>query len=494
MTLEPSGFSFENTFANALEGFYVPIEGHLAPAPKLVKLNEDLAGDLGIATDFLRSETGVNILSGKQKANGSSPLAQAYAGHQFGGFSPSLGDGRAMLLGEIIDRQGNRRDIQLKGSGQTPFSRGGDGKAALGPVLREYIISEAMHALDIPSTRSLAAVTTGEQVYRETALPGAVLTRVASSHLRVGTFQFFAARGQEDKVRQLADYAIERHYPELLGNPDKYLGFLKSVIQRQASLVAKWMSVGFIHGVMNTDNMTISGETIDYGPCAFMDTYKSNTVFSSIDEMGRYAYRMQPVILQWNLARLAECLLFLFDADDRDNAVHIATEEINAIPEIYDTFWLAQMGRKIGLKETNDQDKHLINDLLEIMEEQKADFTKTFRSLSQVLDSDKNAFLSQFQNLASAQEWLVGWQKRLETEKSNAQDQITLMNTVNPVYIPRNHLVEEALETTVSSDDFKPFEQLLAILKNPFERQFEADRYEQGASDDFGPYVTYCGT
>ncbi|MGI9350401.1 MAG: protein adenylyltransferase SelO [Rhizobiaceae bacterium] len=489
-----SGFKFDNTFARSLEGFYVPIEGHKAPSPDLIILNEELARELELDIGFLRSEEAVNVLSGKQTPEGSSPLAQAYAGHQFGGFSPSLGDGRAMLLGEIVDCHGKRRDIQLKGSGRTPFSRGGDGKAALGPVLREYIVSEAMHALGIPTTRSLAAVTTGENVFRETALPGAVLTRIASSHIRVGTFQFFAARGQQDKVRQLADYAIERHYPELATDTGKYLAFLISVIERQCRLIACWMSVGFIHGVMNTDNMTISGETIDYGPCAFMDVYKASSVFSSIDETGRYAYNMQPSILQWNLARLAECLLPLINAKDKDNAVRIATNELNRVPDYYQKYWRELMGAKIGLKRTNSDDDELLESLLITMEEGEADFTLTFRSLSGVLNNSEASFLEQFANSHKAEEWLEKWKSRLGKEKMEPCKRIAAMEAVNPLYIPRNHLVEETLEAAVSSNDFAPFEALLSVLKKPFLERPGTRKFETGPGNDFGPYVTYCGT
>lgn len=486
--------NFDNSFANALDGFYVPIEGHPAPKPELVRVNHELATSLNIDPAYLSSDEGINVLVGKQKADGSVPLAQAYAGHQFGGFSPSLGDGRAMLLGEVIDQNGERKDIQLKGSGRTPFSRGGDGKAALGPVLREYIISEAMHALGIPTTRALAAVTTGEQVYRDTPLPGAVLTRVASSHLRVGTFQFFAARGQEDKVKQLADYAIARHYPELSEVEDKYLEFLRAVINRQASLIAKWMSVGFIHGVMNTDNMTISGETIDYGPCAFLDTYKADTKFSSIDETGRYAYRMQPLILQWNLARLAECLLPLFDTNDRDNAVDLATEEINKIPEVYEQYWLREFSNKVGLENAKPKDKELIEELHSIMEAGEADFTLTFRSLSGILNGNEKAFLDQFNEPKDAKGWKSKWLSRIDEEQTSHSEIVKRMDAINPVYIPRNHNVEEALNVASQSGDYGPFENLLEILKTPFGQKPDAEGFECGAPETAAPFITYCGT
>jgi len=495
VTATHSHFSFDNSFARSLEGFYVAIEGHNAPMPALVRINKPLAAELNLDPEFLSSQQGIESLSGKVSPEGASPLAQAYAGHQFGGFSPSLGDGRAMLLGEVIDIHGNRRDVQLKGSGRTPFSRGGDGKAALGPVLREYIVSEAMHALGVPTTRALAAVTTGEMVHRDTPLPGAVLTRIASSHLRAGTFQFFAARNEDAKVKQLADYAIQRHYPELEGD-DRYLGFLKAVIERQSELVARWMSVGFVHGVMNTDNMTISGETIDYGPCAFMDTYHETAVFSSIDEMSRYAYRMQPLILQWNLARLAECLLQLIDPDDKDNAVRLATEEINAVPVTYEKHWLALMAAKIGLSEPEAEDKELIESLLALMQEGEADFTVTFRNLTKAVTEDAPDFLQNFKDPASPgiRDWLGSWRVRLKSETVPPGQLEAQMNRVNPLYIPRNHRVEEAISEAVSTGNFNPFEEMCKVLANPFEQQTGAGKFETGAPDDFGPYITYCGT
>ncbi len=491
-----SEFNFDNSFAKELEGFYVPIKGHDAPKPELVRLNESLAAELQLDAEFLSSDAGVEILSGKQAPEGAYPLAQAYAGHQFGGFSPSLGDGRAMLLGEVIDLDGVRRDIQLKGSGRTPFSRNGDGKAALGPVLREYIVSEAMHALGVPTTRSLAAVTTGEQVYREVPLPGAVLTRIASSHLRIGTFQFFAARNDEAKVKQLADYAINRHYPSLNEHPDKYLEFLKAVISVQASLVAQWMAIGFVHGVMNTDNMTISGETIDYGPCAFIDVFTENAVFSSIDETGRYAYRMQPLILQWNLARLAECLLGLIDNEDKDNAVRVATNELNVVPEIYKKQWLERMGAKIGLKEPVAEDNKLIENLLKVMEDGRADFTNTFRALAMAVEKNDQPFLEQFSEstVNPAKDWLADWRSRTRQETVSDDDRIEQMKQANPHYIPRNHLVEEAIREAVSSNNLEPFTSLMTVLEKPFDEQDGTEKYTRGAPADSGPYITFCGT
>ena len=372
-----AGFVFDNTYARELEGFYVTWKAAQVEQPTLVKFNRGLAQELGLDADALDSEEGGRIFAGNETPEGAAPLAQAYAGHQFGGFVSQLGDGRALLLGEVIDRNGRRRDIQLKGSGPTPFSRAGDGRAALGPVLREYLIGEAMHALGIPTTRALAAVLTGEPVFRETTLPGAVLTRVAASHIRVGTFEFFAARGEQAKVRRLADYVIDRHYPELKGDANPYLGLLERVRDKQAALIARWMHVGFIHGVMNTDNMTISGETIDYGPCAFMDHYDPATVFSSIDTQGRYAYANQPRIAHWNLARFGETLLSLIDAD-RNRAIARATEVVNAFPEQYERHWIKGMRAKLGLVNEEEADLNLATGFLTAMEGKKVDYTLGF--------------------------------------------------------------------------------------------------------------------
>ncbi len=381
MTRHVPLFAFDNSYARDLEGFYVPWQGDAVPAPRLLRLNRALAEELGLDAAALDTPAGAEILVGKARPQGANPLAMAYAGHQFGGFSPQLGDGRALLIGEVLDPQGRRRDIHLKGSGRTPFSRGGDGKAVLGPVLREYLIGEAMHALGVPTTRALAALTTGEQIVREGPKPGAVLARVAASHLRVGTFQFFAARGETDRLRRLADYAIARHYPELADIPNPYLALLERVRDAQAALVARWVSVGFVHGVMNTDNMTISGETIDYGPCAFIDGYDPMAVFSSIDRQGRYAYGNQPTIAQWNLARFAEALLDLVEARDSADAVRQATEAINAFPEIYLHEWQARMRGKLGLQTEQPGDADLVRDLHAAMEGRDVDFTNFFRTL-----------------------------------------------------------------------------------------------------------------
>jgi uncharacterized protein YdiU (UPF0061 family) len=419
----------------------------------------------------------------------------AYAGHQFGHFVPQLGDGRAILLGEVIDRDGVRRDIQLKGSGPTPFSRRGDGRAALGPVLREYIVSEAMFALGIPTTRSLAAVTSGERVQRETMLPGAVLTRVASSHIRVGTFQFFAARGDSDGVRALADHVIARHYPDISIAERPYHALLERVVARQADLVARWLLVGFIHGVMNTDNSSISGETIDYGPCAFMDDYNPKTVFSSIDEMGRYAYANQPRIAQWNAARLAECLLPLF-GDDRDKAVEQAQAIIGEFSETFSSAYQAGLRRKIGLFTTRDGDEALVQDLLDAMAKNQADFTLTFRHLADAAGDGAAADKArdQFTDPAAYEEWAIRWRQRIADEPQTPAERQAAMRAVNPAFIPRNHRVEAVIAAAMNNDDYAPFEELLTVLSKPFEDQPQFAAYAEPPLPDQRVLQTFCGT
>lgn len=476
-------FVFDNSFARELEGCYVPWKGAPAPAPRLIRLNAPLAAELGLDADALRSPDGVSMLTGETPPPGAEPLAQAYAGHQFGGFSPQLGDGRALLLGEVIDRAGRRRDIQLKGSGRTPFSRGGDGKAALGPVLREYLVSEAMHALGAPTTRALAAVATGDRVYRETVMPGAVLTRVAASHLRVGSFQFLAARGDEARLRRLADYSIARHDPKAAEAGNPYLAFLNGVRDRQAALIAKWMGLGFVHGVMNTDNMTISGETIDYGPCAFMDRYDPATVFSSIDHHGRYAFGNQPSIGQWNLARMGEALLALL-ADEQEAAVDLVHAALERYAGYYRQAFLYGMGAKLGLADPQLSDTALIVDLLRWMHESERDFTLTFRALSDglrrgALPFDDPTFAA----------WHGRWTARMDAPEAAAER----MDAANPIYIPRNHLVEEALDAAIAGD-LGPFEALLEVVSSPFARREGGERFEGPAPADFGPYRTFCGT
>ncbi len=467
------GLALRNTYADALPGMYLPFRGADVPDPRILRLNAALAAELGLSDADLTPQ----MLVGMAPPEGSVPLAMAYAGHQFGGFSPSLGDGRAMLLAEVADRDGRLRDIHLKGSGRTPFSRGADGKAALGPVLREYLMGEAMHALGVPSTRALAVVTTGERILRDTGLvPGAVLARVASSHLRVGTFQFFAARGQVEELKRLLGYAIARHDPDL--SPDDAMGLLERVARRQARLIALWMGAGFIHGVMNTDNMTISGETIDYGPCAFMDAHDPATVFSSIDHQGRYAFGNQPAIARWNIAKLAEALLPLIDADE-DRAVEKAMAVIDAFPGWHQAEWSAVMATKLGL---GGADAALAEDLTMLMTVAKADHTMTFRALVRAAGGDDTPFLAQ---VPQGGGWLARW-------RAPGPDAAAIL-AANPVYIPRNHLVEEAL-AAATEGDMAPFDALLDALSQPFAERPGLDRYALPAPTGFGAYRTFCGT
>ena len=482
----------EDGFARALPRLCVPVRGAPVPAPEIVCFNRPLARALDLP-EALQSPQGAAVLCGMASPADARPVAMAYAGHQFGGFAPQLGDGRALLLGEILDPEGRRWDLHLKGSGPTPFARGGDGKAALGPMLREYLVSEAMHALGIPTTRALAVVRTGETVQRETPRPGAVLTRVAASHIRVGTFEYLAARGDLEGLRQLADYAIARHDPDLEGAPDRYLRFLERVIARQCDLVAQWMSVGFVHGVMNTDNMTISGETIDYGPCAFMDAYDPATVFSSIDRHGRYAYGNQPRILQWNLARLAETLVPLMD-DDTQRALALATERIEAVPERYRAAWLARMRAKIGLASEAAEDAPLIDDLLQILETQRIDFTQCFRRLGEAAAGDEAPVLALFERAQPMRAWLERWKARLPRDPQTPAARAEAMDRINPVYIPRNHLVEAALQAAEQDGDLGPFQRLTAVLTEPYTSRPGFETYEEPAPEHFGPYVTFCGT
>ena len=464
---------FDHSWARDLPGTYLRVAPDPAPSPRLLILNNSLAAALGIS---LSEAEATRWLSGAALPPGSDPIAQAYAGHQFGGFSPQLGDGRAHLLGEVISPDGRRFDIQLKGSGRTPFSRGGDGKAAIGPMLREYLISEFMAAAGVPTTRSLAVVATGEDVWRETKLPGAVLARVAASHLRVGTFQFFAARGDQANVKALADYAIARHYPDLAQADQRYLAFLDAVIARQARLIAQWMGLGFIHGVMNTDNMAISGETIDYGPCAFMEGYAPGTVFSSIDHQGRYAYQNQPLILGWNLARLAETLIPLLDPDP-DRAVDLANTRLTGIADRFRTEWTSVMRRKLGLVGKAPDDAALADDLLTAMS--GADWTLTFRRLA-----DPAALRPLFDDFRAMEAWLPRWQARA------GEGAAARIAAANPAVIPRNHRVEEAL-TAATEGDMAPFNALLAAIQQPFT---ETEPYMLPAPTGFGRYVTFCGT
>jgi uncharacterized protein YdiU (UPF0061 family) len=432
------------------------------------------------------------MLSGGTEPEGAQPLSQAYAGHQFGQFNHQLGDGRALLLGEVIDTDGTRRDIHLKGSGPTTFSRRGDGKATLGPVLREYLIAEAMHHLQVPTTRALAVVTSGETINRNKPLPGAVLTRVASSHIRVGTFQYASSRDEIDQVQLLADYCIERHYPQLKNVENNYLEFFQAVADKQAQLIAKWMNVGFVHGVMNTDNTLICGETIDYGPCAFIDQYDPQAVFSSIDVQRRYAYQNQVPMALWNMARLAETLLPLIDADEQQ-AISLVNPILQGFTENYRQYWLAGMRLKLGIDNAEEEDLALAEDLLEIMAKQKVDFTQMFRALAFVIQGETTLVRALLKDAQPYYIWQVRWAQRLARNNGPAFDSIDKMNAVNPIYIPRNHKVEEAL-IAAEEGDIEPFNKLLSVLENPYQAREGLEEYAIGAPAKFAKYVTYCGT
>ena len=478
------GWNFDNTYLQLPSRFYMRQRAAQVSAPSLVVFNDGLAQRLGLDGKWLAEEEGVHVFSGNAEPRGAEPMAQAYAGHQFGGFT-MLGDGRALLLGEHVAPDGARFDIQLKGSGQTPYSRRGDGKAALGPMLREYLISEAMHALGIPTTRSLAVVSTGELVFRDEALPGAVLTRVAASHIRVGTFQFAYGIDDMPALRALADYTIRRHYPELARADNPYLALLQAVSARQAALVAQWMHVGFIHGVMNTDNMAISGETIDYGPCAFMDSYDPMTVFSSIDHQGRYAYANQPPIAQWYLARFAETLLPLIH-EDAKQAVALAEEAIEDFQRLYEHAWLAGMRRKLGLLEEAADDQALVHDLLSCMQTHALDYTNTLRLLATTQAIAHEA--------ADIRAWLGRWRQRLDHQGASPEQVMAAMRAANPAVIPRNHQVEAALRAAVYDRDYTPFQRLLAVLAAPYEDTPEHADYRLPPPPSARAYQTFCGT
>ncbi|SEL70957.1 protein adenylyltransferase SelO [Halomonas daqiaonensis] len=490
---------FTLRYARLPERFYLRFDPVAVKAPRLVAFNRPLAEQLGFDLAVFDERQAAEWFAGNTVPEGAEPLAQAYAGHQFGHFNPRLGDGRAVLLGEVTDREGRLRDIQLKGAGCTPFSRGADGRAPLGPVLREYLVSEAMFILGVPTTRALAAVTTGERVFRRVPEHGAVLTRVAASHLRVGTFQYFAAREDLDAVRTLADLAIERHYPHLLGpeladrqESERYLALVEAAQARQAALVAKWMGLGFIHGVMNTDNCSIAGETIDYGPCAFMEAYDPATVFSSIDEGGRYAYRNQPWIARWNLARFAETLLPLID-DDQERGVERATAVIEAFEGQYEAEWLAVMREKLGLEKEEEGDRVLVEAFLEAMQAGRADFTLAFRRLSEAVDEDAPALLELFEVREGIEEWLPRWRERLVREDVDRKAIAEQIRTVNPLYIPRNHKVEEAL-AAAAEGDFTYFETLREVLADPFTEQPGREAYALPAPPTEAVFRTFCGT
>ena len=486
-------FPFDNSYARLGAPFFARVPPTPVAAPRLVALNRALAAELALDADWLAGPEGTAVLAGASVPEGADPLAAAYAGHQFGSFNPQLGDGRAVLLGEVVGRDGRRRDIQLKGSGPTPFSRRGDGRAALGPVLREYLVSEAMAAFGIPTTRALAAVTTGERVRRETALPGAVLTRVASSHIRIGTFQFFAARGDVVSLRRLADHVVARHYPEAAAAPRPCRALLDAIIARQAALVASWMAIGFVHGVMNTDNMSVAGETIDYGPCAFMDAFDPATVFSSIDQYGRYAYANQPGIALWNLTRLAEALLPLL-ADDEEAAVVQGNEALAAFAGLYDGARLAGFRRKLGLFSDEDGDDALLQDLLDRMAGNKADFTGVFRNLEGCLAGADGAARDLFIDPMAFDEWLPRWRARLAAEGGEVAARIAVMRGANPAIIPRNHRVEAVIEAAVERQDFAPFEALRAALAAPFDDRPEFAGFGEAPPAGQQAYRTFCGT
>ena len=485
-------FQFDNSYARDLDGLYLRVLPTRVAAPQLIRFNHLLATELGLDCDGTNDAELANLFSGNVIAEGAEPLAMAYAGHQFGHFSPQLGDGRAILLGEATDRHGIRRDIQLKGSGRTPFSRGGDGRSALGPVLREYIVSEAMHALGIPATRGLAAVLTGEEVYRESTVPGGVFTRVAASHIRVGTFQFFAARGDFASVKRLADYAIQRHYPAAAMADRPALAFLEMVADHQAALIAKWLAVGFVHGVMNTDNCTISGETIDFGPCAFMDHYDPHALFSSIDRDGRYASSNQANIALWNLARLAETLVPLIDVD-QEQAVDLANKVLSAFPAKFETARMGEMRRKLGLVSKRQEDAKLIADLLDQMQLQIVDYTVAFRKLS-LCEVGEVSFVELFANTNLIRDWVIKWQQRLSVE---GRDQTVIraeMLLSNPAYIPRNHRIEEVIRAATDHGDFAPFNRLADVLVRPFDDQPENSQYAVPPREDQRVTKTFCGT
>jgi serine/tyrosine/threonine adenylyltransferase len=485
---------FDNSYTQLPPRFYAEARPARASEPRLFAFNHALAEELGLDARYLEAH-GAEIFSGNNPLPGAAMVAQVYAGHQFGHFVPRLGDGRAMLVGEVVDRKGNRRDIQLKGGGPTAWSRNGDGRAALGPVMREYIVSEAMHALGIPTTRALAAVTTGDTVYRETKLPGAVFTRVAASHIRVGTFQYFAARQDEEALRLLADHVIARHYPELEGGEDRYALMIEAVCRRQASLIAEWMRVGFIHGVMNTDNMAVSGETIDFGPCAFMDAFSFSKVFSSIDAHGRYAYANQPTIGQWNLVRFAEAVLPLLNADI-DKAVERANEAIKVFGDSFNDRWLEVLRAKIGIVSPGEADFDLAQKLLKLMEDSRADFTRTFRALSAsavstAADAD---FAAEFIDRDAAQAWLAEWRAHVDGDGIEPEDRATAMRRANPAFVPRNHRIEQAIVAAREDGDFSLFEALMRVLANPYDDQPDFARYAMPPMPDEEVARTFCGT
>lgn len=488
---------FSNSYTDLPAHFYSVQAPTPVRNPSLIRLNRELAAELGLDAEQLASAEGVQVLAGNLVPPGAASVALAYAGHQFGYFNPQLGDGRAILLGEVVDSSGKHWDIQLKGAGPTPYSRNGDGRSALGPVIREYVVSEAMHALGIKTTRALAAVSTGEPVYRERALPGAIFTRVASSHIRVGTFEFLRAHGKRQSLKLLADYVIQRHYPEALtgsttSNP--YLALLQCVITAQARLVASWMQIGFVHGVMNTDNTSICGETIDYGPCAFMEGYDFATVFSSIDREARYAYGNQGSIALWNLSRFAECLLPLLD-DNQDKAVIKAEKLLEGFAAQFNQYWQAAMAKKIGLDQSHADDEALIQGLFRLLAAAKADYTLSMRHLANCIEADDPTWLQLFHNHGSAATaWLGQWRQRLQQDNRSPATIAHHMNATNPAYIPRNHRIEAMISAAIEEGDYAPMAEMLTVLKSPFTEQAGMQHYAEPAPTDAGPYRTFCGT
>lgn len=497
-----AGFKFVNSYTQLPQSFFSRVKPTPVSRPSLIALNHELAEELYLDAQALNSADGIALFAGNALPSSAQPIAQAYAGHQFGHFNPQLGDGRAILLGDVLDRQGQYRDIQLKGAGPTSYSRNGDGRAAMGPVIREYMLSEAMHRLGIKTTRALAAVATGETVYRQTALPGAIVTRVATSHIRIGTFEYFFGLRDKQGVQQLADFVIARHYPQAATADRPYLALLEQVIDAQACLVAQWLLVGFIHGVMNTDNMSISGETIDYGPCAFMERYDPATVFSSIDQGGRYAYGNQGSIALWNLTRLAECLLPLLH-DNQDEAVRLAQDALGAFSKIFDQHWLQGMRHKLGFSSVQEQDQALITELLQLLHDYRVDYTLGFRLLATTLTATEpqqaNPWLNAFQRLADkpgddVHAWLARWHNRLQQEHQDMMTIANNMNLINPLYIPRNHRVENVISAAVERNDFSVMEEMMRVLREPFTEQTGMEEYAQPASLNARPYQTFCGT
>ncbi len=490
----PNLGSFDNSYSKLPESFFERVQPSPCPSPSLVQFNETLAGELGLKLEGIDKIALAQIFSGQVIPEGCTPIALAYAGHQFGHFVPQLGDGRAILLGEIINSQGARKDLQLKGSGPTRFSRRGDGRYALGPALREYLVSEAMHALGIPTTRSLALVLTGDTVYRGTQQAGAICTRVASSHLRVGSFEYFAAKGEQDSLKILADYAIHRHFSQALAEKIPYQVFLRDVIAAQAKLIAHWMQVGFIHGVMNTDNCSVAGETLDYGPCAFMDSYDPNKVFSSIDQKGRYAFGNQAEIAHWNLNSFASCLLPLLH-QDRDQAVQIAESELNKFSEQFNQHWLKGMMEKIGIFNSTEADLSYLKNFMQLMAKHSSDYTLSFRFLSDALKAHNSTrLLNLFPDNTEVTEWLVSWRTRLLTQSLETDVLAEKMNARNPAFIPRNHRIAEVISAAEHSQDFAPFQNLLEILSKPFQDQPRHSEYMRPPTPEEQVHATFCGT